>query len=114
MKVTQATRPNPDVLLHRVKDEEARARHGRLKVFLGAVAGVGKTYAMLQAAHERLAEGTDVVAGWVDTHGRAETEALLVGLEALPRRPVEYRGHLLPEFDLDLALGETPHVDPRG
>lgn len=108
MKVTQDTRPNPDVLLHRVKDEEARARHGRLKVFLGAVAGVGKTYAMLQAAHERLAEGTDVVAGWVDTHGRAETEALLVGLEALPRRPVEYRGHLLPEFDLDLALLRRP------
>ena len=108
MKVTQATRPNPDVLLHRVKDEEARARHGRLKVFLGAVAGVGKTYAMLQAAHERQAEGADVVVGWVDTHGRAETEALLAGLEVLPASPDRVPRAPPPEFDLDLALVGAP------
>ena len=101
-------RPDPDVLLEQVKEEEAHARRGRLKVFLGAVAGVGKTYAMLQAARERKAEGVDLVVGWVDTHGRAETEALLPGLEVLPRRPIEYRGQVLTEFDLDLALTRRP------
>jgi two-component system sensor histidine kinase KdpD len=101
-------RPDPDALLDRVKAEEAHARRGRLKVFLGAVAGVGKTYAMLQAARERRGEGVDVVVGWVDTHGRAETEALLDGLELLPRRPIEYRGHALTDFDLDLALTRRP------
>ena len=101
-------RPDPDVLLEQVKEEEAHARRGRLKVFLGAVAGVGKTYAMLQTARERKAEGVDLVVGWVDTHGRAETEALLPGLEVLPRRPIEYRGQVLTEFDLDLALTRRP------
>jgi two-component system sensor histidine kinase KdpD len=108
MNVTQDVRPDPDALLDRVKEEETRARRGRLKVFLGAVAGVGKTYAMLQAARERKTEGVDVVVGWVDTHGRAETEALLAGLETLPRRPIEYRGRVLTEFDLDLALTKRP------
>ena len=85
----------------------SRAR-GKLKIFFGATAGVGKTYAMLEAAHERQQEGVDVVVGWVDTHGRAETEALLEGLEVLPRRPVEYRGTTLSEFDLDAALARHP------
>jgi two-component system sensor histidine kinase KdpD len=106
--VAHTVRPDPDALLTRVKEEEAHQRRGRLKVFLGAVAGVGKTYAMLQAARERQADGADVLVGWVDTHGRAETEALLPGLELLPRRPVEYRGHVLTEFDLDLALSRRP------
>jgi two-component system sensor histidine kinase KdpD len=101
-------RPDPDVLLDRARDEEAHERRGRLKVFLGAVAGVGKTYAMLHAARERKTEGVDVVVGWVDTHGRAETEALLPGLEVLPRRPIEYRGQVLTEFDLDLSLTRRP------
>jgi two-component system, OmpR family, sensor histidine kinase KdpD len=101
-------RPDPDVLLDRARDEEAHERRGRLKVFLGAVAGVGKTYAMLHAARERKTEGVDVIVGWVDTHGRAETEALLPGLEVLPRRPVEYRGQSLREFDLDLAITRRP------
>jgi two-component system, OmpR family, sensor histidine kinase KdpD len=101
-------RPDPDALLDQVKNEEAHARRGRLKVFLGAVAGVGKTYAMLQAARERKAEGVDLLVGWVDTHGRAETEALLPGLEVLPRSPIDYRGHVLTEFDLDLALSRRP------
>ncbi|HSB70558.1 MAG TPA: sensor histidine kinase KdpD [Candidatus Methylomirabilis sp.] len=101
-------RPDPDALLDRVKEEEAHERRGRLKVFLGAVAGVGKTYAMLQAARERRTEGVDLVVGWVDTHGRPETEALLTGLEILPRRPIEYRGQILWEFDLDLALSRRP------
>ncbi|MBI4178512.1 sensor histidine kinase KdpD [bacterium] len=101
-------RPDPDALLARVKEEEARQTRGKLKVFLGAAAGVGKTYAMLEAAHARRAEGMDVVAGWVDTHGRAETEALLEGIEILARRPLEYRGTILKEFDLDAALARRP------
>jgi len=101
-------RPDPDALLARVKEEEARQTRGRLKVFLGAAPGVGKTYAMLQAAHERRAEGRDVLVGWVDTHGRAETEALVTGLEVLPRQTVEYHGAVLWEFDLDAALARRP------
>ena len=103
-----AQRPNPDELLARVQAEEARQARGQLKIFFGATAGVGKTYAMLKAAHERRAEGVDVVVGWVDTHGRAETAALLEGLEALPRRPVTYHGTTLNEFDLDAALTRRP------
>lgn len=108
MSVLDEHRPDPDALLARAKEEEAREKRGRLKVFLGAAAGVGKTYAMLEAARERRAEGVDVVTGWVDTHGRAETEALLKGLEMLPRRPIEYRGTILAEFDLDAALVRHP------
>ena len=101
-------RPDPDALLARVKEEEARKTRGKLKIFLGAAAGVGKTYAMLEAAHERLRSGVDVVVGWVDTHGRAETEALVAGLEILPRKPLPYRGATLEEFDLDAALSRKP------
>src|SRR5215510_6820314 len=81
-------RPDPDALLTRLQAEEAQQSRGKLKIFFGATAGVGKTYAMLEAAHERRKEGMDVVVGWVDTHGRAETETLLAGLEILPRRSV--------------------------
>src|SRR5437867_2268871 len=97
-------RPDPDTLLARVQKEETQRARGKLKIFFGATAGVGKTYAMLEAAHARRAEGVDVVVGWVDTHGRAETEALLQGLEILPRRLVTYRGVTLDAFDLDAAL----------
>ena len=79
-------RPNPDALLARAQEEEARKSRGRLKLFFGAAAGVGKTYAMLEAARELQADGVDVVVGCVETHGRAETEALLKGLEILPPR----------------------------
>jgi two-component system sensor histidine kinase KdpD len=101
-------RPSPDELLKRVQAEELRGRRGKLKIFFGAAAGVGKTYAMLQAAQARKAEGVDVVAGIVETHGRRETEALLHGLEALPPLSVEYRGARLHEFDLDGALARRP------
>ena len=101
-------RPDPDALLARMQAEEAHQTRGKLKIFFGASAGVGKTYAMLEAAHARRAEGVQVVVGWVDTHGRAETEALLQGLELLPRRPVGYRGTTLDEFDLDAALARRP------
>ena len=101
-------RPDPDELLARVKEAETRQGRGKLKIFFGAAAGVGKTYAMLEAAREQRAQGVDVVVGWVETHGRGETEALLGDLEILPRRPVEYRGARLQEFDLDAALARRP------
>ncbi len=101
-------RPDPDTLLARVKDEEARQGRAALKVFFGAAAGVGKTYAMLQAARQQRAEGVDVVVGWVDTHGRVETAALLEGLDILPPQDVPYRGTTLKEFDLDAALTRRP------
>jgi two-component system sensor histidine kinase KdpD len=101
-------RPDPDELLARVKEEEQKQARGRLKIFFGATAGVGKTYAMLEAANELKAKGVDVVAGMVETHGRAETEAMLRGLEILPPRWVEYRSTQLREFDLDAALARRP------
>jgi two-component system, OmpR family, sensor histidine kinase KdpD len=104
------SRPDPEALLARVKDEEARARRGKLKVFFGAAAGVGKTYAMLEAAREQRDDGVDLVVGYVETHRRAETEALVEGLEILPRRALEYRGTTVPEFDLDAALQRRPAV----
>ncbi|MFC5436918.1 ATP-binding protein [Rhodanobacter umsongensis] len=94
-----------DALLGTVHDDSRR-----LKVFLGAAPGVGKTYAMLSAARELKRQGVDVVIGLVETHGRAETEALLEGLEVLPRRKVDYRGREFTEFDLDAALERHPAV----
>jgi two-component system sensor histidine kinase KdpD len=101
-------RPDPDALLEKVRLAEAKRRRGRLKVFFGASAGVGKTFGMLLAARERRAEGLDVVAGYVETHKRAETEKLLEGLEILPSRLVAYRDTTLREFDLDAALKRRP------
>src|SRR4030081_2525735 len=103
-------RPDPDALLARVQREEARAKRGRLKIFFGAAAGVGKPFAMLTEAHEKRAEGSDVVIGIVETHGRAETEALLKNLEVLPLRTIEYRGAQIREFDLDGALKRHPSL----
>ncbi|MBE3597630.1 MAG: sensor histidine kinase KdpD [Limnochordaceae bacterium] len=99
-------RPDPESLL----EESRQERRGKLVVFLGAAPGVGKTYSMLEAARERKAEGVDVVAGWVQTHGRAETEALLEGLERIPPRTVEYRGHRFEEMDLDALLARRPQL----
>jgi two-component system sensor histidine kinase KdpD len=101
-------RPDPEELLARVREEERRAGRGRLKVFFGASPGVGKTYAMLEEARAKQRERVDVVVGLVETHGRAETAALLEGLEVLPRRRVEYRGVSLTELDLDAALARRP------
>ena len=101
-------RPDPEALLARVKAEEARQRRGKLKVFLGAAAGVGKTYAMLEAVREQKLDGVDAIVGYVETHGRAETDALLTGLEILPPKTVDYRGTALREFDLDAALARRP------
>jgi len=101
-------RPSPEQLLDRIREEEARAARGRLKIFFGANPGVGKTFTMLEEARAKRAEGVDVVVGLVETHGRAETAALLAGLEQLPRRTLEHRGVSLTEFDLDAALARRP------
>src|SRR5438034_1051315 len=103
-------RPDPDALLARVKEEEARQRRGKLKIFFGAAAGVGKTYAMLEAAREQKADGRDVVVGYVETHGRAETDALLEGLEVVPPLRVPYQGVTLREMDLDAVLARRPSI----
>lgn len=101
-------RPDPDQLLDRIKEGEARAARGKLKIFFGASAGVGKTYAMLSAAQQQRRQGRDVLVGVVETHGRKETEAMLAGLERLPLRDVPYRDKTLQEFDLDGALARKP------
>lgn len=103
-------RPDPDQLLARVERDNARARRGRLKIFFGAAAGVGKTYAMLLAARERRTENVDVVIGLVETHGRKETQALVAGLEVLPSKEIEYKGATLYEFDIDAALKRRPAI----
>ncbi|MFO1317512.1 MAG: two-component system sensor histidine kinase KdpD [Burkholderiales bacterium] len=101
-------RPDPDALLAEVKAEEAAAARGRLRIYFGASAGVGKTYAMLSAARQLRQEGRDVVVGLVETHGRKETEALAADLPLLPRRQLAHQGRTLTEFDLDAALARHP------
>lgn len=101
-------RPDPDALLAIAQAKEPQARRGRLKVFFGMCAGVGKTFAMLQEAQERRRSGVDVVAGYVETHKRPDTDALKEGMEELPPRWVEYRGVRLREFDLDAAIVRKP------
>jgi len=108
--VSESERPNPDALLAAIQSETARQKRGRLKVFLGMCAGVGKTFAMLEAARREVAAGRDVVIGYLETHGRKETDALAEGLPVVPRRRVEYRGILLSEFDLDATLARKPQL----
>ena len=103
-------RPDPDALLALAREEEEKARRGRLKIYFGATAGVGKTYAMLEGAQELRRRGVDAVVGWAETHKRKETEALLAGLEILPPRLVEHRGITLREMDLDGALARRPAI----
>jgi two-component system sensor histidine kinase KdpD len=102
------SRPDPDQLLAQVQADETAAQRGKLKIFLGYAAGVGKTYAMLEAAHQRREEGVDVVIGYIETHQRVETEELVVGLELIPRKQVEYRNVTLPEMDVDAILARRP------
>ena len=107
---TDDNRPDPDALLAQVEAEDRKAQRGKLKVFFGASPGVGKTYAMLQAARQQQAQGVDVVVGLVETHSREETARLLEGLEQLPLREIDYRGRTLREFDLDAALQRKPQL----
>lgn len=101
-------RPSPEALLETARREEGAA--GRLKIFVGAAPGVGKTYEMLQSAHARRKAGVDVVVGVVETHGRAETEALLIGLEVLPRKRIDHKGQQLEEMDLDALIARRPQI----
>ncbi|MHB8742310.1 MAG: two-component system sensor histidine kinase KdpD [Sulfuricaulis sp.] len=103
-------RPNPDELLERVQLEEQKANRGKLKLFFGACAGVGKTFAMLSAAHGLKRQGKNVIIGLVETHGRSDTSALLKDLEILPPKKIDYRGKQFSEFDLDAALLRKPAV----
>src|SRR5689334_2892097 len=104
----QDHRPSPDALLEAARREESRA--GKLRIFVGAAPGVGKTYEMLQQARVKKRDGYDVVVGVVETHGRRETEALLEGLEVIPRRHIAYRGQTLDEMDLDAIIARRPQI----
>src|SRR5882672_5028620 len=104
MAADATQRASPDALLALAKKEG----RGRLKIFLGAAPGVGKTYAMLTAGRSEKAGGRDVVAGLIETHGRRETEQLVDGFEILPRKPIVYRNQIMKEFDLDAALARRP------
>ncbi|WFU74390.1 sensor histidine kinase KdpD [Bradyrhizobium sp. CB2312] len=101
-------RPSPEALLEAARREESAS--GKLKIFVGAAPGVGKTYEMLQSAHARRKAGIDVVVGFVETHGRAETEALVRGLEVVPRKRLDYRGQTVEEMDLDAVIARRPQI----
>lgn len=103
-------RPSPEAMLRLAQAEEVTAELGKLKIFLGYAAGVGKTYAMLEAARQRKKDGRDLVVGYVESHGRPETDILLEGLEVMPRRELHYSGVVLPEMDLDAVLARRPQI----
>lgn len=103
-------RPDPDALLAVIQKDEARQQRGKLKIFFGMAAGVGKTYAMLESAQQLHLKGVDVAVGYVETHKRAETELLLEGLEIVPRQRVEYRGTWMEEMDTDAILARRPEI----
>ena len=101
-------RPSPEALLEAARREEGRV--GKLRIFVGAAPGVGKTYEMLQQARAKRRDGADVIAGVVETHGRKETEALLEGLPIVPRKSVAYRGQTIDEMDLDAVIARHPKI----
>src|SRR5271157_6456652 len=106
----ESNRPDPDKLLEQLQAEEKSAKRGRLKIFLGYAAGVGKTYAMLEAARQRKLEGVDVAVGYLETHKRVETERIAQGLETVPRKSIEYHGVTLTETDADAILVRHPKL----
>ena len=108
--MTLESRLNPDELLSYIQKEEQQQNRGQLKIFLGYAAGVGKTYAMLEASHQRQEQGVDVVVGYVETHGRIETDRMMAGLEVIPRKAIEYRGVRLTEMDVDAVLVRRPQL----
>ena len=103
-------RPDPDALLDMVRREEEQKHRGQLRIFLGMAPGVGKTYAMLEAARLKMAEGEKLLAGIVETHGRQDTEALLYDMPVQPRQRIEYKGHVLEEFDINAVLQARPSL----
>lgn len=110
MSLSDKYRPDPDALLHALRKEEEHSRRGKLKIFFGMSAGAGKTYDMLKSAHEAKAKGADLVIGYIETHNRPETEALVVGLEIIPRKKTEHRGVILEEMDLDAVIARKPKI----
>jgi two-component system, OmpR family, sensor histidine kinase KdpD len=110
MRPTDYQRPDPDALLAHVQAQERRAARGKLRIYFGASAGVGKTYAMLVAARKLQADGRDVIVGIVETHGRSETASLLEGLDVLPLKTIDYRGKTITEFDIDAALARRTNL----
>jgi two-component system, OmpR family, sensor histidine kinase KdpD len=108
--VTDDLRADPDQLLEAIQKQESLQKRGRLKIFLGMAAGVGKTYAMLEAGIRQQAQGTDVIIGYVETHGRKETDVLAQKLPAIPRLQIEHRGLVLPEMDVDAVLARKPRL----
>ncbi|RJG07405.1 two-component system sensor histidine kinase KdbD [Noviherbaspirillum cavernae] len=108
--MTDYQRPDPDALLAQVKEQERRALRGKLRIYFGASAGVGKTYAMLNAGRKLKEDGHEVLVGIVETHGRRETAVLLEGLDVLPLKTIDYRGRALTEFDIDAALARRPSL----
>ncbi|MCX6165418.1 MAG: sensor histidine kinase KdpD [Ignavibacteriae bacterium] len=106
----EQSRPNPDELLARIKNNEQKEKKGKLKIYLGMCAGVGKTFAMLQDASKAKGRGADVLIGYVETHGRAETEFLLFSLPQLPRKKIYYKGFELEEMDIDTILQNKPKL----
>ncbi|MCL6098831.1 MAG: sensor histidine kinase KdpD, partial [Bacteroidetes bacterium] len=108
MSDEELKRPDPDQLLDRIKKEESASVQGKLKIFFGMCAGVGKTYSMLNAAQKARRDGVNVVIGIVETHGRTETEELLDGLESVQLKNIEYRGSYFKELDLDAILKLNP------
>jgi two-component system sensor histidine kinase KdpD len=110
MNTENDSRPSPETMLKLANAEEAGSGRGRLKLFLGYAPGVGKTYTMLEAAHQRRRDGRDVVAAYVESHGRSETDALLVGLEVMAKAAIEYQGVRLPELDIDAVLARKPEI----
>ena len=108
--MSDADRPNPDALLSSIQRDEAAKNRGRLKVFLGMCPGVGKTFAMLETAQLELKAGRDLVIGYVETHGRKETDALAATLPQIPRRQFEHRGVVLEELDIDAVVERRPKL----
>jgi len=103
-------RPNPDELLAALAKEEEKSKRGKLKIFFGMCAGVGKTYTMLQAAHDEKKKGNDIVVGYVETHNRKETVALVHGFEIIPRKSIEYKSTSVQEMDLDAIIARQPQI----
>ena len=108
MTDNDAIRPDPDELLKSLQKARAREKGGKLKIFLGMAAGVGKTYAMLEAAHILVKDGSDVTVGIVETHGRVETQKLLEGISPIPKKTISYRGKEFTELDIDALLKRKP------
>jgi two-component system sensor histidine kinase KdpD len=107
---SEENRPDPDELLASIKLEEEQSKRGKLKIFFGMCAGVGKTYTMLQSAQAEKSKGTDLAIGYIETHHRKETEELVKGLEVIPRKNIEYKGAVLQEVDLDAVIARKPLV----